>query len=564
MADRDKKKRDERNLKILQDLLQQPGNDRCADCGERGPKWASVNLGVFVYENLDVRDTTYFCHLKNGKLTQKEQLMTKWGNTKANAQFLAGGAPPAPSQSDSDMETYIRNKYERRVYERAGNPSRQYEAVDAPNSRDEANYANQLRTLSSMGFNDTSRNIAALKYAKGNMDAAVEYLVSNSSSQSSSSPSRNQAPPPQPPRTISQTAPQSQRQQPQSTDPLQSAIEGLRNLGFTNDDDNRAALRQSGGKVEAAVNILLDRRRASSAVQQPVQAQVQQVQQQQQQRTGTPIPSGAFAIEPPQQSGRAQRGMRPATRQQQQGGVDLFGEGADFGGSATHGQNQGQSQAASDLFGLNEPPQPTEQPSASLSKPTVAKDSIMSLFNTPSPQQPHMMLGTNPFGMPQQQGYMMGGAPQLNPYGMNQMGMMQQQQGMMGMQQGMGMVRPGFGGMMPGPMMPGQGMQGQGMMGMQGQPAYATFSPARQAGPFGGAGFGTPPLGYTPPQSSTPRMNTPNPFGPSLSQSSMFGSQQQQQQPQQDAAPPKPDLFADLGPSFVQKATGVSKQNPFG
>ena len=36
MGDREKKKRDERNLKILQELLQQPGNDKCADCGERG------------------------------------------------------------------------------------------------------------------------------------------------------------------------------------------------------------------------------------------------------------------------------------------------------------------------------------------------------------------------------------------------------------------------------------------------------------------------------------------------------------------------------------------------
>jgi ribosomal protein L37AE/L43A len=41
----------ERHKAILSALLRQEENRRCADCGSRGPTWASVNLGVFVCLN---------------------------------------------------------------------------------------------------------------------------------------------------------------------------------------------------------------------------------------------------------------------------------------------------------------------------------------------------------------------------------------------------------------------------------------------------------------------------------------------------------------------------------
>ncbi|GMP65688.1 hypothetical protein CsSME_00026379 [Camellia sinensis var. sinensis] len=34
--------------KILEGLLKLPENRECADCKSKGPRWASVNLGIFV------------------------------------------------------------------------------------------------------------------------------------------------------------------------------------------------------------------------------------------------------------------------------------------------------------------------------------------------------------------------------------------------------------------------------------------------------------------------------------------------------------------------------------
>ncbi|KAI0058316.1 Arf GTPase activating protein, partial [Artomyces pyxidatus] len=39
----------ERNQKAVLELATQPGNDVCADCKTRNPRWASHNLGIFIW-----------------------------------------------------------------------------------------------------------------------------------------------------------------------------------------------------------------------------------------------------------------------------------------------------------------------------------------------------------------------------------------------------------------------------------------------------------------------------------------------------------------------------------
>ncbi|GMP52833.1 hypothetical protein CsSME_00018510 [Camellia sinensis var. sinensis] len=37
-----------RHRKMLEGLLKLPENRECADCKSKGPRWASVNLGIFI------------------------------------------------------------------------------------------------------------------------------------------------------------------------------------------------------------------------------------------------------------------------------------------------------------------------------------------------------------------------------------------------------------------------------------------------------------------------------------------------------------------------------------
>ncbi|ESR54647.1 hypothetical protein CICLE_v100239431mg, partial [Citrus x clementina] len=42
------KELDAKHSKILEGLLKLPENRECADCGSKAPRWASVNLGIFI------------------------------------------------------------------------------------------------------------------------------------------------------------------------------------------------------------------------------------------------------------------------------------------------------------------------------------------------------------------------------------------------------------------------------------------------------------------------------------------------------------------------------------
>ena len=42
------KLQNERNAKVLKELMMRPDNRKCADCRKRDPRWASWNLGIFV------------------------------------------------------------------------------------------------------------------------------------------------------------------------------------------------------------------------------------------------------------------------------------------------------------------------------------------------------------------------------------------------------------------------------------------------------------------------------------------------------------------------------------
>ncbi|KAF9224689.1 ArfGap-domain-containing protein [Gyrodon lividus] len=110
----------ERNHRTLIELVTKPGNDVCADCKARAPRWASYNIGIFICIHRKIG--THVTKVKSITLDawSKEQveLMKENGNIKSNALYNPNETrhpPPAnmiDSERDSELEKFIRSKYE--------------------------------------------------------------------------------------------------------------------------------------------------------------------------------------------------------------------------------------------------------------------------------------------------------------------------------------------------------------------------------------------------------------------------------------------------------------------
>ncbi|KAI6014468.1 hypothetical protein PISMIDRAFT_36752, partial [Pisolithus microcarpus 441] len=119
----------ERNRRILMELVIKPGNDVCADCKARAPRWASFNIGIFICVNCASIHRKIGTHITKVKsLTfdewSKEQVesMKQNGNVKSNQLYNPDEArhpPPADlmgTERDSELEKFIRAKYEYRRF----------------------------------------------------------------------------------------------------------------------------------------------------------------------------------------------------------------------------------------------------------------------------------------------------------------------------------------------------------------------------------------------------------------------------------------------------------------
>ncbi|SJX63269.1 related to AGE2-ADP-ribosylation factor and GTPase activating protein effector [Sporisorium reilianum f. sp. reilianum] len=119
----------ERQQRILLDLARQPGNDVCADCKGRAPRWASWNLGIFICVQCAGVHRKMGVHISKVKSITldtwtREQVdsMKQMGNVKSNRKYNPDemrNRPPTnmeESERDSELEKYIRRKYEFRRF----------------------------------------------------------------------------------------------------------------------------------------------------------------------------------------------------------------------------------------------------------------------------------------------------------------------------------------------------------------------------------------------------------------------------------------------------------------
>ncbi|XP_058001424.1 ADP-ribosylation factor GTPase-activating protein AGD5 isoform X2 [Hevea brasiliensis] len=116
-----------KHRKILEGLLKLPENRECADCKAKGPRWASVNLGIFIcmqcsgiHRSLGVHISKVRSAALDTWLPEQVAFIQSMGNEKANSYWEA---ELPPNYDRVGIENFIRAKYEeKRWVPRDGEP----------------------------------------------------------------------------------------------------------------------------------------------------------------------------------------------------------------------------------------------------------------------------------------------------------------------------------------------------------------------------------------------------------------------------------------------------------
>uniref|UniRef100_A0AAR2J9J1 Arf-GAP with coiled-coil, ANK repeat and PH domain-containing protein n=1 Tax=Pygocentrus nattereri TaxID=42514 RepID=A0AAR2J9J1_PYGNA len=117
----------------LQRVLAVSGNDRCCDCGQTEPRWASINLGITlciecsgIHRSLGVHNSKVRSLTLDSWEPELLKLMCELGNGVINQIYEArraemGWRKPQPGDPRQEIEAYIRAKYvEKKFVQRPG------------------------------------------------------------------------------------------------------------------------------------------------------------------------------------------------------------------------------------------------------------------------------------------------------------------------------------------------------------------------------------------------------------------------------------------------------------
>ncbi|XP_046468895.1 arf-GAP domain and FG repeat-containing protein 1 isoform X1 [Neodiprion pinetum] len=121
-----KRKQDEKNLKILRELVSQPGNKECFDCRQRGPTYVNMTIGSFVCTSCSgmLRGLTPPHRVKSISMAtfipEEIEYIKERGNDYCRRIWLGLADPPTPKildiKDEEKMKDLMISKYELKRY----------------------------------------------------------------------------------------------------------------------------------------------------------------------------------------------------------------------------------------------------------------------------------------------------------------------------------------------------------------------------------------------------------------------------------------------------------------
>jgi len=181
-----------KHKKILEGLLRHPENRECADCKSKGPRWASVNLGIFIcmtcsgiHRSLGVHISKVRSATLDTWLPEQVAFIQSMGNEKANSYWEA---ELPPNYDRVGIENFIRAKYEDKRWVPRNGTSKSSSSVRDEKSQESPASANRSGHGHRSSFEQNRASPA--------LPSKVAHAASRISSQASPQPPKVETPVP--------------------------------------------------------------------------------------------------------------------------------------------------------------------------------------------------------------------------------------------------------------------------------------------------------------------------------------------------------------------------------